>query len=85
MEVFMDVRAAKDSHIPIKNLFKLSTMNTEKLSIDILHWSTKFHFLWVAEMKCANSYVNSAAEHENHYENASLATVFELSCLTCTT
>ena len=51
----------------------------------LLHWSTKFHFFLLAETKCANSYVNWAAEHENHNENASLATVFELSCLTCTT
>ena len=50
-----------------------------------LHWSTKFHFFFLAEMKWANSYVNWAAEHENHNENASFATVFELSCLTCTT
>jgi len=32
-----------------------------------------------------NSYVNWCAEHENHNENASLATVFEVSSLTCTT
>ena len=32
----MDVVAAKVSDIAIKNLFKSSTMNTEKLSIDIL-------------------------------------------------
>ena len=53
--------------------------------LDWLHWSTKFHFFFLAEMKWANSYVNWAAEHENHNENASLATVFELWCLTCTT
>jgi len=32
----MDVGAAKVSGIPIKNLFESITMNTEKLSIDIL-------------------------------------------------
>jgi hypothetical protein len=36
-------------------------------------------------MKCANSYVNRGAEHENYNINASLATVFELSALTFTT
>jgi hypothetical protein len=40
---------------------------------------------FLAETKWANSYVNWAAEHENHNENASLVTVVELSCLTCTT
>jgi hypothetical protein len=50
----------------------------------LLHWYTKFHFLWLAETKYANSGVNWGAEHENHNENASLAMVFELS-LTCTT
>jgi hypothetical protein len=49
------------------------------------HWYTKFHFLWLAEMKCAYSYVNWGAEHESHNKNASLAMVFELSSLTCTT
>ena len=44
-----------------------------------------FTFLGLAETKCANSYVNRGAEHENHNKNASLATVFELSSLTCTT
>jgi len=32
----MNVGTAKVSDIPIKNLFKSRTMNTEKLSIDIL-------------------------------------------------
>ena len=50
-----------------------------------LHWSTKFHFLRLAETKCANSDVNWGAEQENHNKNASLATVFELLSLACTT
>jgi hypothetical protein len=44
-----------------------------------------FTFFFLAETKCANSYVNWADEQENHNENASLATVFELSSLTFTT
>jgi len=49
------------------------------------NWYTKYHFLWLAETKCANSYVNWGAEHKNHNKNASSAMVFELSSLTCTT
>jgi hypothetical protein len=37
----------------------------------------KISLFLLAETKCANSYVNWAAEHENDNENASLATVFE--------
>jgi len=40
---FIDVGAAKVSDIAIKNLFKSSTMNIEKLSIDIL--SCKLHLI----------------------------------------
>jgi len=41
--------------------------------------------LRLEEKKCANYYVNWGPEHENHNNNASLATVFELPSLTCTT
>jgi len=48
-----------------------------------LRYKISLFAIW--KTKCANSYVNWGAEHENHNKNASFATVFELSPLTFTT